>query len=82
MWSKSVGGFGPCVRSSRCRADYRVGFIQVALGGLSWRFGAKKAIVVWEMPPGKDPEPTGGLTTATVLQNAFDLDPAQIYTVS
>lgn len=55
--------------------------IQTAIDGLAWRNGAKKAIIALGDAPGKDPEPFSGLTRASVLTAAFNLDPAQIYPV-
>lgn len=61
--------------------EYVLSGIQKAIDGLSWRNGAKKIIVVLGDASGKDPEPVGGLTSAKVLQAAYNLDPAQVYPV-
>lgn len=55
--------------------------VQTAIDALSWRPGAKKVIIALGDAPGKDPEPVTGLTTPSVLQAAYALDPAQIYSV-
>ncbi len=47
--------------------------------GFRWRDGAKKAVIVMGDAPPHDPEPETRLTLATVLQAAFDVDPANIY---
>lgn len=61
--------------------EYVLSGVQAAIGGMAWRPGAKKIIIPLGDAPGKDPEPVGGLTTAKVLQNAYNLDPAQIYPI-
>jgi hypothetical protein len=58
--------------------EYDLSGIHTAITGLSWRYGAKKTIIVMTDAPYKDPEPVGGLTTAAVLQEARNLDPASI----
>jgi PKD repeat protein len=52
-----------------------------AIKGLSWRNGARKAIIVMGDAPGKDPEPITGYTRSTVLAAANALDPAVIFPV-
>ncbi len=49
--------------------------------GFGWRDGAKKAIIVMGDAPPHDPEPITGYTMSSVLQAAFDIDPANIYTL-
>jgi hypothetical protein len=55
--------------------------IETAIKGLSWRAGAKKAIVLMGDAAAKDPEPVTGYTHAHVLEDARNLDPAVIYGV-
>lgn len=49
--------------------------------GLDWRDGAKKALVLMGDAPPHDPEPVTGYTMDTVLQAAFNVDPANIYPI-
>jgi len=45
---------------------------------LPWRPGVKKAVVLFTDAPALDPEPISGLTSASVAQHAFEVDPATI----
>ena len=49
---------------------------------LPWRDRVKKSVVVIGDAPGKDPEPGTGYTLRSVVRRAFEVDPAQVYTVS
>ena len=44
-----------------------------------WRPGVKKVVIVIGDAPAKDPEPGTGYTAATVINRAFEIDPAVIY---
>lgn len=48
---------------------------------LPWRDGVRKTVIVIGDAQGKDPEPVTGYTLSDVVQKAFSVDPAQIYTV-
>ena len=46
-----------------------------------WRAGVRKSVIVMGDAPPKDPEPETGYTLQTVIDKAFSVDPAQVYTV-
>lgn len=48
---------------------------------LPWRAGVKKSVIVLSDAPGKDPEPVTGYSLSSVVDKAFAVDPAQIYSV-
>ncbi|KFF58581.1 hypothetical protein JF66_17530 [Cryobacterium sp. MLB-32] len=48
---------------------------------LPWRDGVKKSVIVIADAPGKNPEPGTGYTLQTLIDKAFAVDPAQIYSV-
>lgn len=48
---------------------------------LPWRAGVKKIVIVLGDAPAKDPEPVTGLTEQDIIDRAYAVDPAQIYTV-
>lgn len=56
--------------------------LMTAINDLSWRNGARKAIVVMGDAPGKDPEPVTGYTRSQVLAAAYALDPAVLYPIA
>lgn len=49
---------------------------------LPWRDGVRKSVVVLADAPGKDPEPGTGYVVQDVVRRAFEVDPAQVYTVA
>lgn len=56
--------------------------VMQAINGLSWRDGAKKAVVIMGDAAAKNPEPVTGFTATSVLNAARALDPATIYAVA
>jgi len=54
--------------------------VQLAID-FPWRDGVNKAIIVMGDAPGHDPEPSSGLTLASVIAAALAVDPAIVYPV-
>ena len=53
----------------------------MAASTLSWRDGAKKAIVLMGDAPALNPEPVSGYTSQYVANVLYNLDPAEVYAV-
>jgi len=56
--------------------------IQTAVDGLAWRDGVKKVVILITDTPSNLVEPETGATPDSVRQALFDLDPAELYTLT
>lgn len=48
---------------------------------LPWRPGVKKVLIPISDAPAHDPEPSSGLTSATVIANALAVDPVEVFPI-